>query len=133
MTRFGKWVRNNLEKYLGKYYEGFDAPDRLRAMVIAFANFYPQATRDQWIAFATAHAAESYRSGYMRGYEYIERDPDSWMPDVPPELIADQMDPNWRWNPAIELNAGEVGEEVGGQTGDDIRFDHIIAMARRDY
>jgi hypothetical protein len=75
--------------------------------VVAFANAHPKATRGEWIAFAAAHAGEAYRSGYVRGHEWAERD-DEMRPDVPPEVVADLVDPDWRWRRAILIDGSLV-------------------------
>ena len=103
MTPFVRWLRNAWQRSIGAFYEGPEAPDRLRAMVIVFANTFPNATRGEWVRFAVEHASECYRSGYMRGVEYAERDPEGWMPGVPPESIADALDPDWRWSDPVDL------------------------------
>lgn len=97
-----KWLRKAREKYLGTFYEGPDPPERLREMVIDFANHHPRATRVEWVDFAAGIADECFRSGYVRGYDYTERTPD-WRPDVPPEVLADWIDPTWKWQHGISL------------------------------
>ena len=98
-TPLMRWVRKTAERLFGKYYEGPDPPERLRALVLDFAERHPRATRAEWVEFAASHAEECYRSGYVRGYEYTERAEERWMPDVDPEEVADAHDPNWRWTP----------------------------------
>lgn len=95
MTKFSRWVRNRLEHFLERYYEGPDPPARIGEAVIIFANLNPLATRAQWTQFAAEQARESYKAGWLRGIEYVERDPD-WHPTLPPEIVADMMDPHWR-------------------------------------
>lgn len=113
MTPFVKWIRNTAEKLFGKYEEGPDAPERLREMVIHFANHHPRASREDWVNFAAGLASEAYQSGYVRGYEYTERTND-WRSDIPPEELADWIDPNWKWSPGIVLdNAGGIVSEDG--------------------
>jgi|ERR1700722_2026544 len=104
-TPIVRWFRNLREKLLGKFYDGPEAPDRLRQMVVVFANTNPTATRLEWIRFAVEHAKESYRAGWVRGYEYTERDPDerAVMRHVDPEMIALAMDPDWEWSPEVKL------------------------------
>lgn len=97
MTPLARFVRRWRERLLGTYYEGPEPPYRLREMVLFFANFKPCATRQEWVEFASHHAAECYRTGYLRGLERAERDPDAqpWMQGDPDEL-ADAMSPGWR-------------------------------------
>ena len=99
-TAIAKWVDRVLERdALGA------APKRLHEVAIAYANACPHATRREWVAFATAHAAEAYRVGYQRGAEHAD---EAVPPErsLPPEFYADQLDPNWRWRPGITLLAG---------------------------
>lgn len=103
MTPFKRLSGRILERLRGVYHEGFEAPERLGEMVVAFANEYPHATRADWVRFASDHAAECYRSGYTRGYERVERDFENAMPNNRPEDIADELDPDWRWSPEIVL------------------------------
>ena len=103
MTPFGKLARGLLERLAGTFYEGPTPPARLGEMVVAFANENPNATRRQWIEVATEHARECYRSGFVRGTEWAERDFKSRMPSVRPEEIMDFRDPDWRWRPGIVL------------------------------
>lgn len=91
-----KWLRNLAERYLGKYEEGPNPPDRLVDVVEAFMQVYPDATKRDWAKFAAKHAAQSYLEGYIRGYEYVERDPSGWWPNPSPEEYADVVTPGWR-------------------------------------
>lgn len=97
MTPLMGWIKRTTEKWFGKYYEGPEPPERFHQLVVAFANAHKHATRADWIAFATAHAGEAYRSGYIRGLEYIERDEEGGNRAISPDVIADAMDPDWRW------------------------------------
>jgi hypothetical protein len=92
-----------MERLLARWEEGPDAPLRLGEIVLAFANMYPKATRAEWVRFATLHAAECYRSGYVRGYEHVERLQDMGEMIEMSEAVADRLDPNWRWQPGITL------------------------------
>lgn len=99
MTRFSRFFRRMFEKWVGAFYEGPEPPDRLGDMVIVFANLHPRATRAQWAKFATEHARECYRSGWVRGMENSERDERE--PEIEPEVMADAMDGGaWRERPA---------------------------------
>jgi hypothetical protein len=90
-----------------------------------FANLHPRATVMEWINFATEHGAECYRSGYMRGVENAERDPNE--PEIPPEEIADVVMPGWRdraydfnWQPDLEIETD--GERVVADDGIEMRM-----------
>jgi hypothetical protein len=98
-------VRRLLERAAGALDDGPEAPARLGEMVIAYANSAPHATRAEWIAYAMAHSAECYRSGYRRGREEAER------PELDPDRVADELDPDWRWSPDIRL-VGDAGVVV---------------------
>ncbi len=100
MTILSRWIARRAENYLKTFYEGPEPPLRIADLAIEFANLYPTATRAQWLRFTTEHAREAYRSGYQRGFEYVERDPDFFVRhDRTPEMVADQIDPDWRWRP----------------------------------
>lgn len=97
MTRFQRLMRNLWERMRGRYYEGPDAPPRLGEAVKTFAAMHPRASRKQWIDFATHIASESYKSGYVRGLEWAERDLDRRDPGIDPELLAanERHDMSW--------------------------------------
>lgn len=126
MTPIVKWVRDRVEKWLGSFYEGPDPPKRLGEQVVAFANLRPLATRGDWIDFATNLAEECYRAGYLRGVEYTERDPEE-PGGITPEEIADQIDPDWRWRPMIEVEFPR--EEVIPER----REDHEVIQAQLEF
>lgn len=87
-----------LEKMFGVYYEGPEAPKRISDIVLDFANHNPEATREEWVAFAQSHAAVSYRSGYARGVEWTDRDLGRREPPVPvEELLHHNEVHEWRW------------------------------------
>lgn len=91
-----------LEGWLHHLYEGPTPPERLAEMVIWFAETYPNASRKQWVVFASAHARESYRAGYVRGYEHVERDPDFFR-DRSPDEVAYLERQEFAWSPNILL------------------------------
>lgn len=128
MTPLQRWIRGKLEKWAGNFYEGPQPPDRLDAIVLAFVDTYPNATRRQWIDFAREHAREAYRAGYMRGFEYTERDPEGWRPDLPPELLADMIDPSWRWTP-MDSGIEQVEDAPVEDVPDEVR--RIIEEMKR--
>ena len=107
MTILSNFLKRTAEKYLGRYYEGPEPPERLTSLLVAFANDHPKADRATWVGFTTLLVQEAYKSGYTRGYEYVERTFD-WRNDLPPEVIADMIDPNWKWGPGLQL------KEAGG-------------------
>jgi hypothetical protein len=111
MTPLKRWLKRTAEKLLARYDEGPEAPARLTQMVVDFADHNPRATRGEWAEFAAAHAAECYRTGWVRGAEYIERVPEVWRPDVPPEEVADSLDPEWRHSPPVILDPRGIPPE----------------------
>jgi hypothetical protein len=102
-TRAQKWLRGKLEKWAGTFYDGPKPPERLREHIIMFANANPKATRVEWADFAIKFSESVFQSAYVRGIEHSERDPDIDDGRLPPDMIADQMDPDWRWRPEVVL------------------------------
>ena len=84
------------DKMTGRWHEGAEPPARLANYVADFARRYPDATRHEWVMFATKLADECYAAGFRRGFEHAERDPEPGFRRLPPELLADQEDPGWR-------------------------------------
>jgi hypothetical protein len=107
LTPFLKLLRTLFERMFGRWYEGEDPPMRFEKVVCEFAGFYPRATRGEWGEFALKFAQQAYREGYQRGMERSERVPGDALPELPPELAADLLDPTWRERPFEEL--GPVG------------------------
>jgi hypothetical protein len=108
-NRAKKWLRSKVDQWADRFYEGPQPPARFRAHTILFANLYPTATRKEWMDFAVDLANEAYRSAWINGVEWSERDPKP--PAATPEEIADLIDPTWRESPPIEL-AVRLDEEV---------------------
>jgi hypothetical protein len=81
MTPFVRLLR----RLFGSPGLGPEAPEEVRDITVHFANMNPDATRREWVEFAAGQAAEAYRVGWLRGYEYQEADwkkpgqtPDDW-------------------------------------------------------
>lgn len=110
MTPVVKWIRDTVERAFGRFYEGPTPPERLKRLVVVFGNKYRHATRNDWARFAMKHAEEAYKAGYVRGYEYTERDRE-WPHKFPPDLLADMYDPDWKWRP-VESEILEAPEEI---------------------
>lgn len=97
--RARKWLRNRFEKWAGTFYQGPRPPEeRLRQQAIDFANMYPNATRAMWVNFAAGLAEEVWKSAYLHGVEWTEREEMDALPD--PDHEMDQIDPEWRDAPA---------------------------------
>lgn len=103
MTPFLKFVRNTIQKAFGTFYEGPDAPERLSKQVVAFLDANPRANRLDWAIFASQFAKECYRSGFQRGYEWVERGFDRrTTADV--EAMKAHLEANdWDWDGAPDL------------------------------
>jgi hypothetical protein len=92
MKRVLIWL---LEHLIGTYREGPNPPARIGDVVLEFAQAFPRATRNEWIDFAVRHAGTSYREGYVRGYEWVERLPSA--PEAEPEAVMRVIDPDGEW------------------------------------
>lgn len=82
MVPVARFLRNTLEKLLKRFYEGPHPPARIGEEVRLFRAMFPLATPDEWMAFAQGHAENAYRSGFTRGEERAERDPQELIPDA---------------------------------------------------
>ncbi len=82
VTPAARFARNLIEKLLKRFYEGPEPPGRIAEEVTLFGVIYPMATPDEWADFAAKLAANAYRSGYTRGVEASERDPQPLEPDL---------------------------------------------------
>lgn len=69
-------ARELLERMLGRFFEGPDAPERLEEHVELFRKLNPAASSREWASFATRLASTAYQDGYTRGFEWRERDID---------------------------------------------------------
>lgn len=93
MTRVGRWFRNLLERMFRRYYEGPEVPRRLLEEPQLFRAMYPLATPDEWERFAQQLTSNAYRDGFVRGYEWQERD---WPGEAAePELMAEATAHDW--------------------------------------
>ncbi len=107
MTPFLKFIHRMSDKWFGKWYEGPEPPARMGEMLLAWAEANPRATREEWLEVASRASAESYRSGYVRGYEHAERVPTT--PSPTPDEVADAVDPGWREREGgISLGEGDL-------------------------
>ncbi|MGA7119751.1 MAG: hypothetical protein WBY94_06620 [Polyangiaceae bacterium] len=93
LERARRWA----ERLLGTWHEGPEPPERLREVALLFAEMHPKATRREWLEFAAAQMGESWRSGYMRGWEAYVRHPEDAAALVrDSEALADALGPGWR-------------------------------------
>lgn len=91
------WLKSLLlrlsDKLTSRLYEGPEPPKRLRERVKLFKLYNPDATAEQWERFSLTLATNCYREGFVRGYEWQERD---WKgPAVEPERLQELQDQDW--------------------------------------
>lgn len=103
MTFFTRWLRRLYDKLRGRFYEGPKAPERLNDQVLLFSMMYPNATRLEWTIFCQRLAAQSYQSGWIRGYEWAERELDT-KPEFHPDRLADALGNDWRHAQPLSLH-----------------------------
>jgi hypothetical protein len=92
MTPLKKSLRNVVQKMAGTFYEGPIPPKRIVDAVEHFAHSKDALLLEEWVEFAAIHACEAYKTGYVRGVEYAERDNSN--PDNP-ELLAAEREQTW--------------------------------------
>lgn len=86
---------------------------RLAEQVVLFAAVHPNATVDEWARYATALAQSAYRSGYVRGFEWAERDLDT-LNVGDPEVLASNEAHDFEWHAPEALTTDELQQVVGG-------------------
>jgi len=128
MTLFTRWLRRLYEKVKGIFYEGPNPPKRLGDAVAVFAEMNPKATRIEWILFCTQLAEASYKSGWLRGYEWSERELDI-KPEHDPDRIADALLNNWRASEPVRLH--NVNEQVTTEAPVDPNVMEILSNERQ--
>lgn len=101
--RVKRWARSFFEKRVGSFYEGPQPPERLIQEARAYAHLHPNATIVEWADFAANLAKQSWREGWTRGYEHVERDENPYRDDLPPDVVADLLDRSWRESDPIAL------------------------------
>lgn len=106
-------LRNLFERVAERYYEGPSLPQRYPEQVVAFAKCNPNATVEQWAQFSSNLARNAYQSGYVRGFEWAERDLDRLQPGDP-ELLREQNEHDWSWHAPEHLTSDELKQEVTG-------------------
>ena len=89
MSIVSKAASNLVQKALGTYFEGPNPPPRIAKAVEEFGKVKPS---PEWEIWATTFAEECYRSGYMRGLEWAERDYHRHKPIDDPEVQARIVD-----------------------------------------
>lgn len=130
--RAKRWLRNRFEKWAGSFYQGPRPPEeRLRQQAIDFANMYPSASRENWVNFAAGLAEEVWKSAYIHGVEHAAREDF----DLDPEVVMNDIDPEWRDSPSVLLDPEQiVPEEVTErslQAREIAMFDEALGRKRR--
>lgn len=93
MTPIKRLLRNFAQKMTNVYYDGPEPPARLLDAVRHFAGCIR--TQAEWKQFAATHACEAYRTGYVRGLEWSERDLDRRDPETDVELVIANSQHSW--------------------------------------
>ena len=128
MTPLQRFLRNVVDRIRKRYYEGPEAPVRLGQEVRLFVLHHPDATIEEWKAFAKRLAENSYRDGFTRGLEWNER---LWPgPATEPELLAEMNRHDWSY-PEDRLRQQEAAPSpVAGLTaGQAAALQHDLARA----
>lgn len=86
------FLRNVLERLMGRYYEGPAPPPRMFEEVLLFRRLHPDATADDWASFTTRLAEGAYRDGFIRCLERELRDPDTGTVD---DELAERIAHSW--------------------------------------
>lgn len=86
-----RMLRNMAQRVAKVFYEGPEPPKRLAVAVDEFARANQHATQRDWSTFALHFAQECYRTGYVRGLEWSERDIERRDPAVDPEVFVEQV------------------------------------------
>lgn len=112
LTPIARWLRRLWQRAFGTFYEGPSAPPRLRQMVRIFEEQHPFATRADYLDFAAKHAEEAYRTGYVRGLEWSERDVERAPEPVDPEQVLEEERHGWSLFPTdVERAVEHLAED----------------------
>lgn len=82
------------DRWKGQWYEGPEPPPRLVEEVVIFRLLYPDASQARWQAFVDSAVRNAYRDGFVRGFQWNERDWDG-KPTEDAERIAELMAHDW--------------------------------------
>jgi len=111
MVPLKQFIRNVMQRLGGTFYEGPDAPQRIADAVRHFASHKVYVSHDEWLYFATLHAQECYKTGYIRGLEWAERDLDRRDPTTDPDVLLANAEHNWGMQEdSIEIEKNDEDE-----------------------
>lgn len=133
-----KAERDEAEKEAGAYYDGPSPPLRYAEAVVQFAVTHVDATVGEWAAFASRLARRCYTEGYVRGYEWRERQIDQLDAAARAQAIEeDTRRHDWSWTSDQVPTSEEMAAKVGGSLLDDLPDDeararYLDAMGRYD-
>jgi hypothetical protein len=96
MNRVSRWFNDLYQRLRDRYYEGPNPPNRIVQIAELYADTHPRATRGDWIEFASNHAKEAYRAGWVRGFEWRER-------TMRGEIVREVDEADWEWESEVEL------------------------------
>lgn len=134
--RLKAWLLGRAEKSLGVYREADEPPERLREQAADWGNQHPRATRREWFEFAVGLAEQAWRSAYIRGVEWAERDAEKPGAEGPDEVADRFWGKAWRevpWRPelAFEVGVDDVPQEAP-TTDDDEQAAQVMALLDRE-
>jgi hypothetical protein len=129
VTPLQKIVAKLADKVAGTWNEGAAPPERFQKYAEEFGAMNPRATRKKWADFAARLAGEAYRAGFRRGFEHSERELEPGFQRLPPELVADHEDPEWR-HPSRRIVDPELSNPLDMVDDEDVPIDlDLDAMA----
>jgi len=124
--RVHRFFRRLAEWYLEQPRPGPELPAHYEIVVTDFANANPNATRAQWKEFSITMIGAAYADGYW-AREREEIDIDMAKPDV----VATQLDPEWRNNPLDLEHPDEVVPETAVETKLTFSEDELARFSKR--
>lgn len=95
MSRFTRWFWRCIDKLRGIWYEGPKPPNRLAVAIDYYFIINPNASRAELKRFMIDFSNECYRTGWERGFYWVERELDK-LPEHHPDKIADMISNDWR-------------------------------------
>lgn len=112
MTLLARFIRDLLERLLGRFHEGPEPPKRITEQARLFRSLARETpTEDEWEAFTVELAEAAYRDGYLRGLYMLERSefsPARYERELEEQTLA--ADPKWAAVLAEPMSARRVKE-----------------------